>query len=136
MSVFPSAAHLANWPGICPGNDESGGRRRSGRTRRGSVWLRTALTESAHAAARTRQTWLAAHHAQIRSRRGRHKALGATRHDILLAYYHVVRDRAPYRDLGPDWLARRFSVAHRSRRLVQQLENLGHRVTLAPAAMT
>ena len=76
MSVFPTAAHLASWAGICPGNNSSGGRPRSGRTRHGSVALRTALTEAAHAAARTKGTYLAAHHAHIRSRRGVAKAIG------------------------------------------------------------
>jgi transposase len=74
----------------------------------GSPWLRTALTQAAQAAARGKNTYLAAHHAQIRGRRGSAKAIGATRHDILVAYWHIVRDRVPYRELGPDWAARRF----------------------------
>ncbi len=84
MSVFPTAAHLASWAGICPGNNTSGGRSRSGHTRHGSVALRTALTEAAQAAVRTKGTYLAAHHAHIRSRRGVAKAIGATRHDLLI----------------------------------------------------
>lgn len=132
MSRFPTSAHLASWGGICPGNNESAGKRGSGHTRKGSKWLRKALTEAAQAAARSKGTYFAAHHAQIRGRRGRKKAIGATRHDILVAYYHVVRDRVPFRDLGADWLTRRFSVEHRTRRLVRQLEALGHRVTLEP----
>ena len=103
MSVSPTAAHLASWAGICPGNNSSGGRPRSGRTRHGSVALRTALTEAAHAAARAKGTYLAAHHAHIRSRRGVAKAIGATRHDLLIAYWHVVHDGVDYAELGPDW---------------------------------
>ena len=134
MTVFPTAGHLASWAGICPGNNSSGGKHRPGRTRHGSMWLRIALTEAAHVAARGKGTYLAAHHAQIRGRRGTQKAIGATRHDILIAYYHITRDHVPYRELGPDWLARRHSVEHRTRRLVKQLEALGHTVSLEAAA--
>jgi transposase len=130
MSAFPTAAHLASWAGICPGHHESAGRRRSGRTRPGPRWLTEALTESARAAARTKDTYLASHHAQLRGRRGQAKALGATRHDILVAYYHIVRDEVPYRELGSDWLRRRYSPEHRARRLARQIETLGYKVTL------
>jgi len=132
MSIFPSAGHLASWAGICPGNRASGGKRRSGHTRPGSKWLRWALTEAAHAAAATTDTYLRAHHAQIRGRRGAPKAVGATRHDILIAYYHIVSDRVAFRELGPDWSRRPETVEHRTRRLVRQLEQLGHTVTLQP----
>jgi transposase len=134
MSVFPSAGHLASWAGICPGNNSSGGKHFSGATRPGSKWLRKSLTQAAQAAARTKGTYLAAHHAQIRGRRGSAKAIGATRHDILVAYWHIVRDRVPFRELGPDWSARRFSVQHRTNRLVKQLEALGVKVTIEPEA--
>jgi transposase len=133
MTVFPSAEHLASWAAICPGTNQSGRRRRSGKTRRGDSWLRTALTQAARAAARSKNTYLASHYWQIRGRRGDPKAIGATRHDILVAYYYIVRDRVPYRELGPDWLSRRHSPEHRTRRLVKQLEALGHRVTLEAA---
>ena len=134
MSVFGSAQRLVSWAAICPGTNQSGHRRRSGKTRRGNPWLRTALTQAARAAARSKNTYLASHYWQIRGRRGEAKAIGATRHDILIAYYHIVRDRVPYRELGPDWLARRYSPEHRTRRLVKQLEALGHKVTLEAAA--
>lgn len=132
MSVFPTAGHLASWAGICPGNNESGGKRRNGRTRHGPVWLRTTLTEAAQAAARTKGTYLAAHHASVRGRRGTHKAIGATRHDILIAYWHIVAEGTAYQELGPDWAARRNSPEHRAKRLVRQLEALGLQVTLEP----
>lgn len=134
MSVFPSAAHLASWAGICPGNNASGGKRKSGRTRHGSIWLKTALTEAAQAAARTKGTYLAAHHASVRGRRGTFKAIGATRHDLLIAYWHVVHDQVDYRELGADWARRRHSPEHQTRRLVRQLEALGHHVELSGAA--
>ena len=134
MTVFPTCQHLASWAGICPGTNQSAGKRGSGKTRHGDHWLRTALSEAARAAARTKGTYLASHYWQIRGRRGDAKAIGATRHDILIAYYHIVRDRVPFRELGPDWLARRHSPQHRTRRLVKQLEALGHKVTLEGAA--
>ncbi len=134
MTVFPTVAHFVSWAAICPGNNQSGRRRGSGKTRKGDTWLRTALTEAAHAAVHTKGTYLASHYWQLRGRRGEAKAIGATRHDILTAYYHIVRDRVPYHELGPDWLTRRHSPEHRTRRLVRQLEALGHHVTLQPAA--
>ena len=134
MEVFPTAGNLASWAGICPGNNSSGGgQRRTGPTRHGSVWLRIALTEAAQVAARTKGTYLAAHHAQIRGRRGTYKAIGATRHDILTAYYHIVRDRVAYHDLGPDWNNRKRATDQQTRRLVRQLEKLGMNVTVTPA---
>jgi transposase len=136
MTRFPTVGHLASWAGICPGHHESAGRRRSGRTRPGPRWLTEALTEAAKAAARTKGTYLAAHHAQIRGRRGEAKATGATRHDILVAYFHIVRDQVPFRELGPDWQRKRYSVEHRARRLQRQLEALGYQVTLSEAPAT
>jgi transposase len=130
MSVFPTVGHFASWAGACPGHHESAGRRRSGRTRPGPAWLTSQLTECARAAVRTKGTYLAAHYAQLRGRRGEQKAIGAIRHDLLVAYFHIVRDQVPYRDLGPDWQRKRYSVEHRARRLQRQLEALGYTVTL------
>jgi len=134
MSVFPTVPHFASWARICPGNNKSAGKRRSGKTLRGPRWLREALTESAKAAARTKGTYFASHYWQIRGRRGEPKAIGALRHDILVAYYHIVRDRVPFRELGPDWQQRRHSPEHRARRLVRQLEALGFNVSMEAAA--
>lgn len=130
MTRFPTVGHFASWAGMCPGHHESAGRRKSGRTRPGPRWLTEALTESAKAAARTKGTYLAAHHAQLRGRRGEAKAIGATRHDILVAYFHIVRDQVPFRELGPDWQRKRSSPEHRARRLQRQIEALGYKVTL------
>jgi hypothetical protein len=96
------------------------------------MWLRIALTEAAQAAARTKNTYLSAHHAQIRGRRGTQKAIGATRHDILIAYYHIALNEVPYHDLGPDWNHRRQSTEQQARRLLRQLERLGLNVTIEP----
>lgn len=130
MSVFPSAAHLASWAGICPGNNASGGKARSGRTRHGSVAPRSVLTEAAQSAARTKGTYLAAHFHSVRSRRGTFKAIGATRHDILVAYWHIVHDNVDYIDLGADWAVRRQGPEHQLARLVRQIEKLGREVTV------
>ena len=130
MTLFPTVGHFASWAGACPGHHESAGRRRSGRTRPGPSWLTSQLTECARAAVRTKGTYLAAHFAQLRGRRGEPKAIGAIRHDLLVAYYHIVRDQVPFRELGPDWQRKRYSVEHRARRLQRQLEALGYAVTL------
>ncbi len=133
MARFPTVGHFASWAGMCPGHHESAGRRRSGRTRPGPRWLTEALTESAKAASRTKGTYLAAHHAQIRGRRGEAKTIGATRHDILVAYFHIVRDEVEFRELGPDWQRKRYSPERRAQRLQRQIEALGYQVTLQPA---
>ncbi len=135
MSRFPTAGHLASWAGICPWNHTSGGKSKSGRTRHGNKWLRTALTEAAHAAARSKDTYLASHHAQVRGRCGVIKAVGATRHDILIAYWHIIINDTVYHDLGGDWHARRRrSPERRKNTLVTELEKLGYTVTVTPAA--
>jgi Transposase IS116/IS110/IS902 family len=113
MTVFPTVGHFASWAGACPGHHQSAGRRRSGRTRPGPSWLTAQLTECARAAARAKGTYLAAHFAQLRGRRGEPKAIGALRHDLLVAYYHIVRDQVPFRELGPDWQRKRYSPEHR-----------------------
>jgi transposase len=134
MSRFPSPGHLASWAGMCPGNDESAGKRRSGKTRKGSKWLRSALTEAAHAAARTKGSYLSAHYARIRGRRGSKKAAVAVGHSILVIAYHLLEREVPYEDLGEDYYVRdrRCSSEAHAKRLVRQLERLGHKVVLEP----
>jgi len=134
MSVFPSDAHLASWAGQCPGNHESAGKRRSGKPRSGSKWLHKTLTESAKAAARSKGTYLSAQYGRLRGRRGPGKATGALRHSILIAAYHILEQKVPYQELGADYFDRRRSSEQRTRRLVRQLEQLGHTVTLQPLA--
>jgi transposase len=136
MTPFPTVGHFASWAGACPGHHESAGRRRSGPTRPGPRWLTDTLTECARAAVRTRGTYLAAHYAQLRGRRGEPKAIGAIRHDILVAYYHIVRDQVPFRELGPDWQRKRHPPEHRARRLQPQLEAPGYKVNLEQAEQT
>jgi transposase len=133
MSVFPSARHLASWAGQCPGNDRSAGKQRSGRTRKGSRWLNAALKDAAMAAVRTRNSYLRALYERHRSRIGHGKALGAVKHSILVAAWHMLTTGELYSDLGPDYYRRRNPAAT-TKRLVAQLERLGHTVTLQEAA--
>lgn len=133
MSRFPSARHLASWAGQCPGNDRSAGRRRSGHTRHGSRWLDRALTEAAQAATRTKDVYLAAQYRRLRYRRGHAKALGAVKHSMLVACWHMLRSGELYREPGADYFTRR-DPERIVRRLVAQLESLGHRVVLEAAA--
>ena len=128
MTRFPSAKHLASWAGMCPGPDESGGKRLSGKTRKGSRWLRQTLVEVAHVASKTRQTYLAAHYRRIAARRGKKRALMAVGHTILRLVYTLLTRKQLYRDLGATY----FDTLdqHRvERRLVQCLERLGYRVS-------
>jgi transposase len=136
MSQFPTHRHLASWAGMCPGNEESAGKRRSGKTRKGSKWLRSALTESARAAARSKGTYLAVHYARLRGRRGSKKAAVAVGHSILVICYHVLERSVPYEELGEDYFDRRRSSEAHAKRLVRQLERLGHKVELEPLPQT
>jgi transposase len=133
MSVFPTAGHLASWAGRCPGNDQSAGKRRSGRTRKGSKWLGIALEEAALAAIRSKGSYLAAQYQRLKPRLGHGRALGAVKHSMLIAYWHMFSTGETYRDLGGDYYQRRDPERH-TRRLVTKLEALGHHVTLTPTA--
>jgi transposase len=133
MSRFPSERHLASWAGQCPGNDRSAGKRRSGATRHGSKWLDTALTEAALAATRTNDVYLGAQYQRLRPRRGHGRALGAVKHSILCACWHMLQTGELYREAGGDYFTRR-DPERATRRLIAQLERLGHQVTLEPAA--
>jgi transposase len=132
MTVFPTAGHLASWAGRCPGNDQSAGKRRSGRTRKGSKWLGIALEEAALAATRCNGSYLQAQYQRLRPRLGHGRALGAVKHSMLVAYWHMFSTGETYRELGGDYFQNRDPERH-TRRLVNQLERLGHHVTLQPA---
>src|SRR5919109_2133901 len=131
MDAFPTPKHLASWAGVCPGNDESAGKRRSGKTRKGSKWLRATLTESANAAARAKNSYLSAQYQRLRGRRGHAKAITAVSHSILTTAWHMLTTGEIYRDLGGDYFTRQ-NPDRLTRRLVHQLEALGHHVTLEP----
>lgn len=133
MGRFPTAHHLASWAGMCPGNHERAGKRQSGKTRKGSPWLRTLLGQAAHAAARTKGTYLAAQYRRLAARRGKSRAAVAVGHPILVVAFHLLRDGATYRDLGPTYFDQ-IDRQHVERRLVHRLHDLGYRVTLEPLA--
>lgn len=131
MGHFPSAGHLASWAGMCPGNHESAGKRQSGKTRKGSKWLRVTLTEAAQAAGRGKGTYLASQYHRLAARRGKKKAAIAIGHTILVIAYHILKRHTTYHDLGSDYFDQRQSQALRSR-LVHRLEGLGYGVSLTP----
>nr|MBA2316593.1 IS110 family transposase [Euzebyales bacterium] len=139
MSAFPTAGHLASWAGMSPGHNESGGKRRSGKTMRGDVWLADALIEAAWAAARSNDTYLAAKFWRIAGPRAdgkrKKKAAVAVGHKILIAAYHIMATPDEvYRDLGGDHFTRRDNPDRRRSRLVAQLQALGFDVELTAAA--
>jgi transposase len=124
MGRFGSSARLASWAGLCPGLDDSAGRRRSGRTRQGSKWLGSALAEAAEAAGRSKRTYLGAQFSRLRGRLGHAKARKAVAHSMLVAAFYILERHVPYQDLGADWSARRRPEAH-VRRLARHIEALG-----------
>jgi transposase len=129
MSRFPSAGHLASWAGMCPGNNESAGKRRRGKTRKGSPYRRAVLVQAAWAASQTKGTYLAAQFRRLVRRMGKKKALVAVGHSILVVVYHVLSRRASYQELGGEYFDRR-DVEVQRRRLIRRLESLGLRVTV------
>jgi transposase len=133
MGRFPSAHHLASWAGMCPGNHESAGKRQSGKTRKGSPWLRALLVQAAHAAARTKGTYLAAQYRRLAARRGTSRAAVAVGHTILVIVFHLLQRGTTYHDLGPRYFDER-DRQQVERRLVHRLHDLGYRVTLEPLA--
>lgn len=134
MKRFPTERHAASWAGMCPGNNESAGKRLSGKTRKGSKWLRIGLVEAAQAAARSKGTYFQAHYARIKARRGHKKAIVAVAHSILVIAYHILKHNAPYNELGGDHFEKRFASETHKNRLVRKLERMGYDVTTAPKA--
>jgi transposase len=133
MSRFPSHRHAASWAAICPGNDESAGKRRTGRTRKGNNHIRTALIEAALAATRTKDTYLRSQYVRVKRRHGHKKAIVAVAHSILVIAYHLLYRGQSYKELGGDYFINRADPDRLVKRLVAQLERLGQRVTLEPA---
>lgn len=131
MSRFPSDGHLISWAGICPRNDESAGKRRSNRLRKGAPWLKTTLVQCAWAAVRKKDSYLQAQFHRIKSRRGPKKAIMAVAASILTAIYHMLKDGTLYQDLGANHFQSR-SKGQQTKRLVKRLADLGYEVALTP----
>ena len=131
MSRFPTSDHLTAWAGLAPGNNESAGKRKGGKTRKGSRWLRAALINAAHGAARKKGSALAAQYKRIAARRGAKRAAVAVARSILVIIYHLLRDKETYHEPDLAYLdeRRRLRVQHRA---LDQLRALGFDVTIAP----
>jgi len=135
MGQFPSARHLASWAGVCPGNNESAGKRFSGKTRQGNPWLRRLLVQVAHAAAHSKKSYLAVQYRRIASRRGAKRAAMAVAHSILVIIYHVLLEQKSYQDLGNNFFDERDRQVV-EKQLVRRLERLGYRVDLQELPQT
>jgi len=133
MNQFPSAAHMCSWAGLSPGNNESAGKRKSGRTRKGNKKLRSALVEAARAAARTKNTYLSSQYHRLAARRGKNRAAVAVAHSILTIAYHIIKRKQPYIELGPTYYEerKRDTVIKQS---IKKLESLGYKVTVESIA--
>jgi transposase len=129
MSVFQSVSQLASWAGVCPGNNESAGKRKSSRVPKGNVYLKTALVEAAHAAARSKGTYLRDKFYRLKARRGYKRAAVAIAHKILVSIYHMLSRNVSYNDLGDLYLDN-LNKRHLTRNLVRRLERLGYSVTV------
>jgi transposase len=129
MDQFPSAAHLCSWAGLCPGQNESAGKRKSGKTRKGNKKLRSALVEAARAAGRTKNTYLSSQYHRIAARRGANRAAVAVAHSILMIAYYILKRRQPYIELGPTYYEerKRDTIIRQS---IKKLESLGLKVTV------
>lgn len=134
MSRFPSAAHLASWAGVCPGNNKTAGKPKTASTRPGNRWLKAALGTAALGALRRKDSYLHALFRRIAARRGGKRALAAVGHSQLVTIWHVLTTQTRYQNLGGDYFLRRDNPEHRRRRAVDQLQRLGYRVILQPAA--
>ncbi len=133
MGQFPTSAHIASWAGVCPGNNESAGKRKSGRTRKGNRYLRASLVRAAHSAARTRDTYLSAQYKRLAARRGSKRAALAVAHTMLVTIYTMVKHKVPYQDPGPSF----FDQIHKGRivsRAVKRIEALGYKVMVEQVA--
>jgi len=133
VNPFPRYQHLASWAGMSPGNEESAGKRRTGRTTQGHRWLRQALVQAAWAASHTKNTYLAAQYWRLVGRRGKKRALVAVGPSILVIVYHLLKDGTCYSDLGGDFFDR-LEPQRLIPYYVKRLECLGHKVTLEPCA--
>ena len=131
MSRFPTHKHLASWAGLCPGNNESAGKRKSGRTNKGDCWFRRTIIEGSWAASRTKGTYLSSLYHRLAPRRGKKKAIVAVAHSTTVIVFHVIKEQRPFADLGADYFDK-LNASHIKRNYVKRLERLGFKVTIEP----
>lgn len=129
MDQFPDEYQLSSWAGMCPGNNETGGKRKSGKTTKGSKWLKAALGEMAWAASRTKGTYLSVHYKRIARRRGKKRAIIAVGHTMLVMIYHMIKNRLPYNELGDEYF-NKMDKEKLTKTMVKRLEKLGYKVAL------
>jgi transposase len=134
MSRFPTPHHLASWAGMCPGNNQSAGKRKSGRTRKANRWLKGALTQAAWGASRTRASYYSAQHRRLTTRRGVKRATIAVAHSLLLTTYCLLKHPTPYTDLGSSYFQTLQSPEERAQQLVRKLERMGYTVEVKRSA--
>lgn len=133
MSRFPTAAHISSWAGICPGNNESAGKRRNGRTRKGNKILKSTLVECAQSAIRKKDSFLYAQYQRISMRKGKKKAIVAVAHTMLIAIYHMINENREYQDLGSDFY-NKFNKEKKANAYLKKLKELGYEVQLSAQA--
>jgi len=134
MSRFPSDAHLSSWAGISPGNNESAGKRRSGRAKPGNAWLKKVLAEAAWAASKTKATYLSARYRRLAARRGKKRAAVAVGHTILIMAYHIIKEQCTYKELGADYFDR-LNEQFLVKRLTSRINALGYEVDIKKLPM-
>jgi transposase len=129
MSRFPSDAHLSSWAGVSPGNNESAGKRRSGKVTPGNKWLKSTLVEAAWAASRTKKSYLSARYRRLAAKRGKKRAALAVGHTLLTMAYHIVKERSTYNELGADYFER-LNEQRLVKRLASRIAMLGYDIEL------
>jgi transposase len=134
MTRFPSDAHLSSWAGVSPGNNESAGKRRSGKVTPGNKWLKSTLVEAAWAASKSKKTYLSARYRRLAAKRGKKRAALAVGHTILIMAYHIVKERSTYNELGADYFER-LNEQRLVKRLVSRISSLGYEVEFKKIAV-
>ncbi len=129
MSRFPTAAHISSWTGICPGNNESAGKRRNGRTRKGNKILKSTLVECAQSVIRKKDSFLYAQYQRISMRKGKKRAIVAVAHTMLIAIYHMINENKEYQDLGADFY-NKFNKEKKANAYIKKIKELGYDVQL------
>jgi len=133
MTRFPSSRHLASWAGLCPGNNQSAGKQRSGKSHRGNRWIKGVMTEVAWAASRTKHSYAACFYRRLTPHRGKKRALVARANSLLQAAWHMLGERCTYRESGADY-CNRLQRERLTESLIRRLHKLAHTVTLQPVA--